>query len=54
VLTDTKTLTKGKTMKRRKIPRQQSRKNFTKHAFKIHKKKAISPQSGPMRGGIRL
>lgn len=41
-------------MKRKKMPKKQSKKNFTKNAVKVHKKNAISSQSGPMRGGIRL
>lgn len=41
-------------MKRKKIPMKKSKKNFTQHAVKVHKKNAIGPQSGPMRGGIRL
>lgn len=41
-------------MKRRKIPMKKSKRNFSKHAVKSHRKNNIGRQSGPMRGGIRL
>lgn len=39
-------------MKRRSMSRAHSRRNFTKHAQKVHKKNV--PKRKPMRGGIRL
>jgi len=36
--------------KRRKIPLKKSKKMFTKHARKVHKKN----MANPMRGGIRM
>ena len=41
-------------MKRKKMTMKKSKRNFTKHAVKTHKKNNIGRQSGPMRGGIRL
>ena len=38
-------------MKRKKIPMKKSKKMFTKHGAKTHKKNIAPP---PMRGGIRL
>lgn len=39
-------------MKRQAMSRGHSRRNFTKHARKVHKKNV--PRRRPMRGGIRL
>jgi len=38
-------------MKRHKMGRKASRKDFTRKADRIHKKNVVA---GPMRGGIRL
>lgn len=37
---------------RRKMSRRGSKRHFTKHALKVHRKNV--PQRVPMRGGIRL
>lgn len=37
-------------MRRKKISKRKSKKMFTKHAVKVHKKNMVNP----MRGGIRL
>lgn len=39
-------------MKRHKIPQRKSKKSFSKHADRTHKKNM--PKRLPMRGGIRL
>ncbi len=43
---------KEEEMKRHKMSRKGSKRNFTKHAVKVHRKNV--PQRMPMRGGIRL
>lgn len=41
-------------MKRHKIAGKASRKMFSKHADKTHKRNLPQPRRVPMRGGIRL
>lgn len=41
-------------MKRRAMSRKGSRRNFSKHASKTHKRNMPAPRRMPMRGGIRL
>lgn len=40
--------------KRFKLQHRQSKKMFTKHADKTHKKNLPPPRKSPMRGGIRM
>lgn len=41
-------------MKRHRMSRRGSRKHFSKHADRTHRKNMAPPRSTPMRGGIRL
>lgn len=41
-------------MKRHKIDRSNSKRSFTKHAVKTHKKNVLPPSRVAMRGGIRM
>lgn len=38
----------------RPIPRGKSRRSFSKHADKTHRKNLPAPRKMPMRGGIRM
>lgn len=40
--------------KRFKMSRSHSRKSFSKHADRTHKRNISVPRKSPMRGGIRL
>lgn len=45
----------AKVMKKRvKLPPHKSKKMFSKHADKTHRKNMPMPRKSPMRGGIRL
>lgn len=42
-------------MKRRRMERRESRRNFSRNAQRVHPRNTLSSGiSGPMRGGIRL
>jgi len=41
-------------MKRRPMSRKASKRSFSKHGSKTHRKNMPAPRKMPMRGGIRL